>query len=151
MIPAAPSALTKLPLSPGVAVVLCKVTRAGVQFRVHLSLRIRSLFPAVQLSCLKPFCQLAESAKCTQPTDHHSSIGLAAFRHENWTGTESRCLIPDIRMCEGDLTLVKSSFVLSPVFYRQEAALYSQYFKKINGSDEIGDVANQLCKLVLLD
>lgn len=73
------------PAVSGVVAVFCKVTRAEVQFCVHLSRRIRSLFPAVQLSCLKPSCQLAESDRCTQPTDHHSSIGLAAFRQEDWS------------------------------------------------------------------
>ncbi len=78
--------------SRGFIVSLCKVTHAEVQFCVRLSQHIRSHSPAVLLCCLKVFCQLDEPDKCTQPTDHHSSSGVAEFRHEYWTSTEPRCL-----------------------------------------------------------
>lgn len=57
--------LTVAPLVSEVTVLLCKVTDAEVQFRVRLSLHIRSHSPAARLRCLKVFYQLDESDKCT--------------------------------------------------------------------------------------
>lgn len=48
-----------------VTVLLCKVTRAEVQFCIRLSQQIGSLSPAVRLCCPKVSCQLDEPDKST--------------------------------------------------------------------------------------
>ncbi|TMS14016.1 Kelch-like protein 13 [Larimichthys crocea] len=55
----------------------------SVQFCVGPSHRIRSGSAAVLLSCLRESCQPDEPDRLTQPSDHHSSSGVAEFRHKS--------------------------------------------------------------------
>lgn len=119
-----------------VTVLLCKVTHAEVQFCVRLSQQIRSHSAAVLQCCPEVFCQLDEPDKCIQPTDHHSSSGVAEFRHEYWTSTEPHCLwfvvfSERLRSMWRWSCSLDQFFVLYSVIYNKDTIL-SEYFMTLD-------------------